>query len=51
MSQVVFKTMVNGCYFGEIDVLFNQPRGYAARAAVDTELLSLERNKFIDILD
>ena len=50
-DDFTFKEMVNGSYFGEIDVLFNQSRGYTARAALDTELLSLERNKFIDILD
>ena len=30
MSHVMFKTMINGSYFGEVDVLFNQPRGYLA---------------------
>ena len=43
--------MGNGTYFGEVDVLFNCPRGYTAQAVHDTELLSLERNKFMDILD
>ena len=43
--------MVNGSYFGEVDVLFNQPRAFGVQAQIDTELLSLERNKFIDILD
>ena len=51
MSNFTFKTMVNGSYFGEIEVLFNQPRGYTAKSAFSTEMLTLERNKFIDNLD
>ena len=51
VAYASFKTMVNGSYFGEVDVLFNQPRAFGAQASIDTELLSLERNKFIDILD
>ena len=51
MSHVMFKTMINGSYFGEVDVLFNQPRGYLAWSATNTEMLTLERNQFIDNLD
>ena len=43
--------MVSGSHFGEIEVLFNQPRPYAARALVNSEMLSLERNKFTNVLD
>ena len=46
--------MVVGSYFGEVDILFNVPRSYDAVAAEEfeeTELLSLERNKLIDILE
>ena len=51
LCNVIFKTILNGSYFGEIDVLFNQPREFTARSPVKTELLSVERNKFINILD
>ena len=49
--EVSFKTMINGSYFGEIEVLVNQPRRSDAKCAINTELLSLERNKFLSILD
>ena len=51
MDQVIFKTIDNGNYFGEIDMLFNRPRGHTAQAEIATELLSLERNKFIEIMN
>ena len=46
--------MVVGSYFGEVEVLFNIPRSYNAVASDDveiTELLSLERVKFIELLE
>ena len=46
--------MVVGSYFGEVDVIYNLQRSYDAIAADDheeTELLSLERNKFLDSLE
>ena len=46
-----FRTITKGGYFGEIEVLFNLPRTYEAICMPDTELLSIERNKFIEILD
>ena len=54
LENAAFQHMVVGSYFGEIDVLFNIPRSYFAVANnefSETELLSLERTKFIDILD
>ena len=46
--------MVTGSYFGEVDVIYNVPRSYDTFASKDieeTELLSLERNKFLDSLE
>ena len=46
--------MVVGSYFGEVDVLFNIPRSYDAVASEEfseTELLSLERTKFVEVLE
>ena len=51
MQELVFQTMVSGSYFGEVDVIFNNPRSYTAMAAIQSELFSVERNKYIDILD
>ena len=54
MQGIQFQSMVIGSYFGELDVIFNAPRSYDAIASPDikeTELLSLERTKFLDILD
>ena len=50
-NKVVFKTMLSGGYFGEVDVIFNQPRGHSASSGTNTDMLSLERNKFVEILD
>ena len=46
-----FKTITKGGYFGEIEVLFNQQRTHESICTMGTELLSLERNKFINVLD
>ena len=49
--DVLFKTNKQGAYFGEVDALFNNPRTYSTTAAQPSELLSIERTKFIEILD
>ena len=43
--------MKKGSYFGEVEVLFSSFRTYSATTIVNTEMLSLERNKFLDILN
>ena len=51
MQDLVFQTMVTGSYFGVVDVIFNAVRSYSASAQWQSELLSIERNKYIDIMD
>lgn len=51
MQELVFQTMVTGSYFGEVDIIFNALRTYTAKAQWQSELLSIERNKYIDVLN
>ena len=46
-----FKTYTKGAYFGEINVLNNSTRSYEAICTTDTELLSIERKNFREILN
>ena len=47
----LYKTYNRGEYFGEIELLHNYPRESSARAEVDSEILLIEKDAFLDILE
>lgn len=49
-KQTTFKTFVSGSYFGEIEVLRNCQRLFTVRCEEDVDLLTIERDCFINIL-
>jgi CRP-like cAMP-binding protein len=42
--NIAFKDMIEGGYFGEIDILFKRHRSFTVISAVETELLTLTRD-------
>jgi CRP-like cAMP-binding protein len=45
------KSIVEDSYFGEIEVFKNCARLFSVRAQVDTQLLVLRRDQFLDVLE
>ena len=45
-----FKDMLEGGYFGEIDIIFKRTRSYTTRSAVDTDFLTLSKTLFEEVI-
>lgn len=42
--------MIEGAYFGEIDIIFRRTRTFTAIASTDTDFLTLSRQIFDDVI-
>ena len=49
-QNIVFKSMVEGSYFGEIEVYENRSRYFNCRAEVDCDLLTISSDKFVNVM-
>ncbi|MCX7071633.1 MAG: cyclic nucleotide-binding domain-containing protein [Gammaproteobacteria bacterium] len=49
--EVILQYCAAGEYFGEIDVIAGSPRAAGARAAIKTEILSVDAAAFLDLLN
>lgn len=45
-KNMIFKIMIQGSYFGEIEIIENCPREFTVAAEVDSELLVMSKNLF-----
>lgn len=45
-KNMIFKIMIQGSYFGEIELIENSPREFTVAAEVDSELLLMSKNVF-----
>lgn len=50
-QNIVFKSMVQGSYFGEMEVFDNKARYFTCRAEVDCDLLTIPSDKFASIME
>ncbi len=50
-QEITFKTFVAGSYFGELEVFRSIPRLFAVRCEEDSELLSIEKEYFLNLLE
>jgi len=49
-KQIPFKDMLEGGYFGEIDIIFKRTRSFSTRSAVDTDFLTLSKTIFEEVV-
>ena len=49
-QNIVFKSMVQGSYFGEIEIYENRSRYFSCRAEVPCDLLTISSDKFISLM-
>ncbi len=49
-QNIVFKSMVQGSYFGEIEIYENRSRYFSCRAEVQCDLLTISSDKFISLM-
>ena len=42
--------MIEGCYFGDIDIIFKRKRKFTVISAVDSDFLTLNKQIFEDII-
>lgn len=50
-KNIAFKDMIQGCYFGDIDIIFKTKRMYTVISAVDSDFLTLSKQIFEDIVE
>lgn len=48
-DELIFKTFVNGSYFGEIEILFSQDRTFIVKAETDSHLFTMTKEDFMTI--
>ena len=49
-KNIAFKDMIEGCYFGDIDIIFKRKRKFTVISAVDSDFLTLNKQIFEDII-
>ncbi|CDW72811.1 cation channel family protein [Stylonychia lemnae] len=49
-KNIAFKDMIEGCYFGDIDIIFKRKRKYTVISAVDSDFLTFSKTIFEDII-
>jgi CRP-like cAMP-binding protein len=49
-KNIAFKDMIEGCYFGDIDIIFKRKRKVSIISAVDSDFLTLSKQIFEDIV-
>jgi len=49
-KNLAFKDMIEGGYFGEIEIIFRRPRTLTVRSLVDTHFLTLSKQIFDDVI-
>ena len=50
-NGIIFKSYVQGSYFGEVDILENRRRDCSVLAAVDSEILVINKRQFCKMID
>lgn len=49
-KNIAFKDMIEGCYFGDIEIIFKRKRKFTVISAVDSDFLTLSKNIFEEII-
>lgn len=49
-KKIAFKDMIEGCYFGDIEIIFKRKRKYSVISAVDSDFLTLSKQIFEDVV-
>ena len=49
-KNIAFKDMIEGCYFGDIDIIFRRKRKYSVISSEDSDFLTLSKQIFEDII-
>ena len=49
-KSIAFKDMIEGCYFGDIDIIFKRKRKFSVISAADSDFLTLSKYIFEDVI-